>query len=68
MTLHGAETRQLSRRKRETGVVGWLASVECRDKEDVIAGLELVRLLALELPVGIVDEHQHTRTAVALDS
>jgi hypothetical protein len=32
------------------------AAMECRHKDNLIPGLQLVRILALELPVGVVDE------------
>lgn len=35
--------------------------VRTGDEHDVIAGLELVVELTLELPVGIVDEHEDSR-------
>jgi hypothetical protein len=39
------------------------ATVESRDKQDVVARLDLVGLLALELPIGVVDEDQDARAA-----
>lgn len=40
-----------------------LATVKSRDKENVVSALQLIRLLALELPVGVVDEHEDARAA-----
>ncbi|KGQ04313.1 Elongator complex protein 2 [Beauveria bassiana D1-5] len=40
-----------------------LPTVERRDKQDVIATLQLIRLLALELPVCIIDEDQDARSS-----
>lgn len=39
-----------------------------RDKQDVVTALDLIGLLALQLPVGIVDQDQDTRAAVFLFS
>lgn len=41
-----------------------LASMQSRHKQDVIATLDLVGLLTLQLPVGIIDENQDTWTTL----
>lgn len=41
-----------------------LTAVESRDEQDVVAGLYLIGLLALELPVCVVDENEDARAAV----
>lgn len=41
-----------------------LAAVKSRDEENVIPVLQLVRLLPLELPVGVVDEHEDAGAAI----
>ena len=39
--------------------------MEGRDKQDVVAGLNLVGFFPLELPVGVIDEHQDAGPAVS---
>lgn len=41
----------------------FLAPMQRRDKQDIVTALDFVRLLALQLPVGIVDQHQDARAA-----
>ena len=61
------EERELRTSGRDSGEMGQefdgLAAVERRHKEDVVAGLQLVVFLTLELPIGIVDEDEDARTA-----
>ncbi len=55
--------------RRSGGGGGWLAgsaAVQGRDKEDVVTRLDLVGFLALELPVGVVDENQDAGAAVSV--
>jgi len=39
-------------------------TVQGRHEDDVIAVLKLVLVLALELPIGIVDQHEYTRSSL----
>lgn len=41
----------------------WSAAVEGRDKQDVVVRLNLIGFFPLELPVGIVNEHQNAGAA-----
>jgi hypothetical protein len=53
----------------DPGVGEWLAgsaAVQGRDKQDVVTRLDLVGFLALELPVGVVDENQDAGAAVSV--
>jgi hypothetical protein len=46
-------------------LAGGSATMEGRDKQDVVTRLNLVGFLPLELPVGVIDEHQDAGPAVS---
>ena len=42
-----------------------LATMESGDEQDVVTGLEFVFFFALELPVGVIDEHKDSGSAIS---
>ena len=59
-----ASTAAEGRPIRAAWIIPDLTTMESRDKEDIVATLQLVRILALKLPIGVVDQAQDAGSPV----